>query len=158
MISFLTLMLGFVVFASTNTAEFSVQDQFENNQTIRLASKRTLLLIGDRAGLRQMPRWEEAFKTELSKNENPQEPLQIVRVAHFKGMPFFVPKNWARDEVKSTYPKSSVVCDWDGVLGEKYNYKEGFAAYLLDASGQVRGKITGDFAQERVKSFVQSNR
>jgi hypothetical protein len=158
MLLFLTLVLGFINLTSTNTAltktfvDVVLQDQFETNQSVTLSGKRTLLLIGDRAGLQQMPRWENAITT------NTQEPLHIVRVAYFKGMPFFVPKGWARDEVRKTYPKASVLCDWDGILGDKHGYKDGFAAYLLDASGQVVMRTAGDFSQERVQSFVKGIR
>ena len=131
----------------------TLQDQFEANHTLNLAGKWAVIMVGDREGLKEMPRWEEAIKSELGTGQH-----HIVRLAYFKGMPFFVPKGWARDAVKKTYPKAAVLCDWDGVVGDKLNYKEGFTAYLLDESGQIRARLGGEFAQERIKSFVQAAR
>ncbi len=142
-----------VMSLSAITADFSLADQFEMQQNIEFKGKQTIVMIGDRAGLKEMPRWEESLRKQLS-----SEPLHIVRVAYFKGMPFFVPKSWARDEVKSTYAKTPVLCDWDGIMGDKYGYKDGFTALFVDASGQVRTRVTGEFAEGRVKSFVQGIR
>jgi hypothetical protein len=136
--------------------DFTLADQFEVQQTVRFQGTQTIVMIGDRAGLEQIPLWEQRLQSEFA-NAQMQMP-QIVRVAYFKGMPFFVPRGLARNSVQKTFPKVSVLCDWDGTLGEQYGYTEGCALYFVNSSLQVRARASGEYSQSRMESFLQSIR
>lgn len=139
---------------ATGITDFALADQFEVPQNIYFQGKQTIVMIGDRAGLEQMPLWEQRLQTEYTKANLPMP--QIVRVAYFKGMPFFVPRSAVRNSVQKTYPKASVICDWDGIVGEQYGYTEGLALYFVSPNVQIRSRANGEFSQSRIDAFVQN--
>lgn len=69
--------------------------------------------------------------------------IDVVRIAYFKGMPFFVPRGLARNAVKKTYPAQSVLCDWDGEISSSFYYDEGCRVFVLDSGGIVRAFASG---------------
>jgi hypothetical protein len=139
---------------ATGITDFSLSDQFEVKQNIYFQGKQTIVMIGDRTGLEQMPLWEQRLQAECTKANLPMP--QIVRVAYFKGMPFFVPRSAARNSVQQTYPKASVICDWDGTVGEQYGYNDGLGLYFISPTVQIRARANGEFSQSRMDAFVQS--
>ena len=139
---------------TTGITDFSLADQFEVQQNVYFQGKQTIVMIGDRAGLEQMPLWEQRLQSEFAKANLPMP--QIVRVAYFKGMPFFVPRSAARNSVQKTYPKTSVICDWDGTVGEQYGYTNGLALTFVSPNVQIRSRANGEFSQSRMDAFVQN--
>lgn len=130
--------------------DFVLEDQFENKQIIKFSGKHTIIMIGDRQGLVSMRLWEELLKKEFG------ETVLVLRVAYFKGMPFFVPRSLARNEVKEKHPKASVVLDWDGKVGEQFGYEEGCKISYSDPGGIIRTTAIGECSQERLKVFVST--
>lgn len=128
--------------------DFALEDQFENRQTAKFFGKHTFLMIGDRKGLEIMRVWEEQLQKQFGNS------AQILRVAYFRGMPFFVPRSLARNEVKEKHPKVSVMLDWDGNAGEQFGYEEGCSVYYLDASAVIRASAQGEATPERFKLFA----
>ncbi len=131
-------------------SDFALEDQFERQQTAKFLGKQTILMIGDRQGVVTMRLWEEQLRKEFGDN------LQFLRVAYFKGMPFFVPRGLARNEVKEKHPKSSVMLDWDGNAGEQFGYEEGCKISYIDPNSIIRASVVGDCTSERLKIFTGS--
>jgi hypothetical protein len=107
-------------------------------------------MIGDRKGADLMRVWEEKFTKEFGSK------VQIVRVAYFKGMPFFVPRGLARNEIKGKYPQSSVLCDWDGSASAQFGYSSGAQMYYCDPNATIRATVSGEWSPERFQPFVES--
>jgi hypothetical protein len=151
------LLIAFTLVAmrfATGITDVSLADQFEVQQNISFQGKKTIVMIGDRTGTEQMLLWEQRLQTEFAKMQLPMP--QIVRVAYFKGMPFFVPRSTMRNSVQKIYPKTSVLCDWDGAVSEKYGYSEGFALYYVNTNAQIRARANGEYSQSRMDAFVQN--
>ncbi len=131
-------------------SDFTLDDQFEQPQAAKFAGKHTIVMIGDRKGADLMRVWEEKFTKEFGSK------VQIVRVAYFKGMPFFVPRGLGRNEIKEKFPKSSVLCDWDGSAGAQFGYSSGAQMYYCDPNATIRATTSGEWSPERFQPFVES--
>lgn len=132
--------------------DFALDDQFERSHAAKFVGKYTVVLIGDRKGLETMRLWEEKIVKEFGGT------VQIVRVAYFKGMPFFVPRGLARNEVKAKHPQASVLCDWDGTASAQFGYSSGCGVYVCDPKATIRAVSSGEWTTERWQSFVTSMR
>ncbi len=130
--------------------DFTLDDQFERALSAKFAGKHSIVLIGDRKGLETMRLWEEkALKAFGDK-------VQIVRVAYFKGMPFFVPRGLARNEVKQKHPSASVLCDWDGNASAQFDYTDGCRIYFTDNNATIRAVSSGECSSEKWQLFMES--
>jgi hypothetical protein len=134
-------------------SDFALDDQFERSVSAKFANKYTIVMIGDRKGLETMRLWEEKIMKEFGTK------VQIVRIAYFKGMPFFVPRGLARNEIKEKHPKSSVLCDWDGNASAQFAYTDGGCrVYLCDPNATIRAASSGECSSERWQPFMESLR
>jgi len=138
------------VVPDTRVSDFTLDDQFEQPQAVKFAGKHTIVMTGDRKGADLMRVWEEKLTKAFGSK------VQIVRVAYFKGMPFFVPRGLARNEIKDKYPKSSVLCDWDGTISGQFGYTGGAQLYYCDPNAIIRATASGEWSVERSQLFVGS--
>lgn len=130
--------------------DFALDDQFERSLTAKFAGKYSLIMIGDRKGLETMRLWEERTLKAFG------DKVQIVRVAYFKGMPFFVPRGLARNEVKQKHPSASVLCDWDGSASVQFDYTDGCRIYFTDINATIRAVSSGECSSEKWQLFMES--
>lgn len=134
-------------------SDFALDDQFERSVSAKFATRYTIVMIGDRKGLETMRLWEEKITKEFGTK------VQIIRIAYFKGMPFFVPRGLARNEIKEKHPKSSVLCDWDGNASAQFGYSDGGCrVYLCDPNTTIRAASSGECSPERWQPFMESLR
>ena len=131
-------------------ADFALDDQFERSLSAKFTGKYSVVMIGDRKGLEIMRLWEEKATKAFG------DKVQFVRVAYFKGMPFFVPRGLARNEVKQKHPSASVLCDWDGNAGAQFDYTDGCRVYFTDPNATIRATSSGECSPEKWQLFLES--
>lgn len=123
---------------------FEIKDQFDQVHTNEMYIGRVLVIVGgDRDGSLHSRHWMKAIRDTLGETYNPAR-LEVVGVAHLKGVPFFI-----KGLVKGKMPKEPenwLLLDWKGRFNKAYQFTEKAANILIfDRNGQ---KVYQTDAQE----------
>jgi len=120
----------------TELIEFKIKDQFDRLYTDRRFRGSPLVLVwGDRYGSEFSGLWGNALRDSLA-TEVRSYRLQIVEVAHLKGVPFFI-----KGKIKGSFPSDRddwLLTDWGGAINAAYHCAPDSCNLLIfDAKGKL---------------------
>jgi hypothetical protein len=123
---------------------FEIKDQFDQLHTNEMYIGRTLVFVGgDREGSVLSRHWLKAIRDSLGDGFEPER-VEVIGVAHLKGVPFFV-----KGKIKGKMPKEPenwFLLDWKGRFDKAYGFEKHAANILVfDRNGQ---KVLQTHAQE----------
>lgn len=123
---------------------FEIKDQFDQVHTNEMYLGRILVFVGgDRDGSIHSRHWMQAIRDSLADRYGPER-LEVIGVAHLKGVPFFI-KGVVRGKMPKE-PENWLLLDWKGRFDKAYGFTEKAANILIfDRNGQ---KIFQADAQE----------
>jgi hypothetical protein len=148
----LVLLLSFVASVDAATA-FKLDDQRGETHTQAdiFSGKPVVMYAGmERKTPDSMEAWDRALRAKAPPT------VKVVGLSNLEAVPFFVPRRSIKKTLVKQFPKTVVLCDWEGDIYSKLGFPKGatIAVAVFDANGIRRGLVTGEVNDERMAEVL----
>ena len=129
---------------------FELDDQFgkKHSQADIFAGRPVIMMAGmARKTPDAMEAWDKALRGKAPSS------ARVIGFSNLDEVPFFVPKSSIIKTLMKQFPKTPILCDWDGKIYRQLGFPDGatIAIGVFDADGKCLGIVSGEVTDARMQ-------